>query len=204
MTTTRDAKRQDLRNRLIDAAEALIAENGLRGLKARDITASAGCALGALYNAVQDLDQLIILVNSRTIARLRRDLRDAVPGNAEPAAVMQALARAYVDFALTHTNLWSAIFNHRLPDGVEVPDWHAAEYAVLIEQIIAPLSQMRPDLSDKMLRLRAQTLFASVHGVVQLSIHGRFVGAPKDALASEVKALVDAMTRGIHLATPGV
>ncbi|KAG1647408.1 hypothetical protein GQR58_030623 [Nymphon striatum] len=86
-----------------------------------------------------------------------------------------------------------------LPAGSEVPDWHKADYPVLIAEIIAPLSLLRPDLPPDALQLRAQTLFASVHGVVQLAIHGRFVGAPLSMLKSEVAALVDAMTRGIHL-----
>lgn len=197
MGNNRDAKRQNLRDRLVTSAEALIAENGLRGLKARDVTKDAGCALGALYNAVQDLDELVMLVNSRTLARLGLVLRDAVPIDATPQDTMQALARAYLDFAQNETNLWSSIFNLRLPDGVEIPEWHGAEYAVLIQEIISPLSKMRPDLDSVTLRLRAQTLFASVHGVVQLSIHGRSVGTPSELLAREVEALVDAMTRGI-------
>ena len=61
---------------------------------------------------------------------------------------------------------------------------------------------MRPDLAPNALRLRAQTLFASVHGVVQLSLHGRFVGTPTESLASEVHALIEAMSRGTHLAIP--
>ncbi|MEH6738595.1 MAG: WHG domain-containing protein, partial [Sulfitobacter sp.] len=96
-------------------------------------------------------------------------------------------------------SLWSAIFNHKMAIGAEVPDWHKAEYPVLIAEIIAPLGQLRPDLPPEALTLRAQTLFASVHGVVQLAIHGRFVGVPVSSLKSEVAALVDAMTRGIHL-----
>lgn len=199
MTSKTDKKREDLRKRLIDAAESAIAEHGLRGLKARDVTARAGCALGGLYNAVEDLDQLVMLVNSRTLGRLGDSLKQAVPDNASPTETMQALAGTYVDFALENTALWSAVFNHRLPEGAEVPDWHKAEYPVLIAEIIAPLGQLRPDLSPDALKLRAQTLFASVHGVVQLAIHGRFVGAPLSALKSEVAALVDAMTRGIHL-----
>lgn len=199
MGNSRETKKQDLRDRLILAAETLIAQNGLRGLKARDITKEAGCALGAIYNAVQDLDELVMLVNSRTLARLGQVLHDAVPESSSPKEKMQALARAYVEFAQGNTALWSTIFNHRLPDGAEVPEWHAAEYAVLIEEIILPLSKMRPDLDAQALRLRAQTLFASVHGVVQLSIHGRFVGTPAEVLAQEVEALVEAMTRGIDL-----
>lgn len=197
MGNNRETNKQNLRDRLVKAAEAQIAENGLRGIKARDITKEAGCALGAIYNVVEGLDELVMRVNSRTLARLGQVLRDAVPKGAAPNDSMQALARAYVDFAQTHTTLWSAIFNHRLPTGMEIPDWHAAEYGVLIQEIIAPLSKMRPDLDAIALRLRAQTLFASVHGVVQLSIHGRFVGTPRDELAGEVEALVEAMTRGI-------
>ena len=199
MTTKTDKKREDLRKRLIDAAEIAIREGGLRGLKARDVTTKAGCALGGLYNAVQDLDQLVMLVNSRTLGRLGADLKNAVPSGASPTETMQALAGAYADFALANTALWSAIFNHRLPEGAEVPDWHKADYPVLIAEIIAPLGELRPDLPPDALQLRAQTLFASVHGVVQLAIHGRFVGAPLSMLKSEVAALVDAMTRGIHL-----
>jgi len=202
MAKRNEAKRSDLRARLIDAAEARIAAHGLRGLKARDVTADAGCALGALYTAVQDLDQLVILVNSRTLARLGQALRDAVPTDASPEQTMQALARAYVSFALANPRLWSAIFFHRLPEGAEVPDAHKLEHVVLIEELIRPLALMRPDLPPDALRRRAQTLFAAVHGVVQLSLHGQHVGTPPELLASEVSALVEALTRGIHLAVP--
>ncbi len=199
MAGKREEKRKDLTKRLIKAAETTIAEKGLRGLKARDVTARAGCSLGSLYSVVEDLDQLVILVNSRTLAKLGDALKEAVPDGASPTETLHALAQAYVEFALRHTRLWGAIFNHRLPEGVEVPDWHKAEYPVLIAEIIAPLAHLRPDLSPDALRLRAQTLFASVHGVVHLAVHGRFVGVPLSLLASEVAALVDAMTRGIHL-----
>ncbi|MDG1281194.1 MAG: TetR-like C-terminal domain-containing protein [Pseudorhodobacter sp.] len=202
MQSKREANRADLRNRLIEAAEARIAADGLRGLKARDVTADAGCALGALYNVVEDLDQLIILVNSRTLARLGEALRASISEEATPPEKMQALGKAYVDFVLSNRKHWSAVFFHRLSTDAEVPDWHKQEHAVLIDNLIEPLAQMRPDLSPSALRVRAGTLFSAVHGVVQLSLHGRFVGTPPELLASEVRALIDAMSRGTHLAVP--
>lgn len=48
MRNKREEARDDLKKRLIDAAEARIAGGGLRGLKARDVTADAGCAPGGL------------------------------------------------------------------------------------------------------------------------------------------------------------
>lgn len=110
---------------------------------------------------------------------------------------MHALGQIYVAFAIENTNLWSAVFNHRLPEGVKTPDWHRAEFASLIQQIVAPLSELRPELSGALLQQRAQTLFAAVHGVVQLSIHGFDVGAPAQQLRNEVDALIGAMLHGI-------
>jgi AcrR family transcriptional regulator len=197
MKTRREEQRDDLKKRLVDAAEARIAAGGLSGLKARDVTADAGCALGALYNVVEDLDRLILLVNSRTLARLGATLAAAVPQGAASKEAMAALAQAYLRFALENQRLWSALFHHRLPDGVEPPEWHIAEHGVLIAQIIAPLSQLRPDLTPEMLQQRAKTVFAAVHGVVHLALSGRYIGTPREALPGEVAALVDAMTRGL-------
>ncbi len=191
-------RRADLKTRLIDAAETLLAEKGLKGLKAREVTAAAGCALGGLYTAFEDLDLLILHVNARTLARLGEALRAAVPADAGAIAVLQALAQEYVRFAKGNPRLWTAVFSHRLPEGREIPDWHRANHAVLIAEIIQPIASLRPDLDAETLRIRAQTMFAAVHGVVQLSLHGRYVGVPDHLLAREVEALVAAMTRGFE------
>ncbi len=197
MKTQREENREDLRKRLIDAAEAQIARSGLKGLKAREVTSEAGCALGALYNAFDDLDRLILHVNSRTLARLGVALAQASPTGAGPKDTMAALAQGYVAFALGNKRLWSALFSHRLPDGVDAPEWHLRDHAVLIAQIIHPLSQLRPDLGSGALQQRAKTVFAAVHGVVALALNARFVGTPIEILPDEVAALVEAMTRGL-------
>lgn len=196
MGNKREEQRAKLRASLIDAAEARIVGGGLMNLKARDVTSDAGCALGALYNAFKDIDQLVLRVNSRTLAKLGTALRDACVDGDPPDYMLTALAQAYVDFALTHERLWSALFDFRLPEGVEIPDWHREEHVVLIAHIIRPLSDLRPDLEKGALELRARTLFAAVHGVVQVALQGRFVGVPRQALYEEVTALVATMARG--------
>jgi AcrR family transcriptional regulator len=191
------ARRQDLRQRLLDAAEARIASDGLARLTARDVTADAGCAVGSLYTAYDTLDLLVMHVNARTLARLDASLRAAAAEQATPAGRLSALARAYVGFALEHRQLWAALFDHRPSESVDTPAWLHEALARLIGQIAEPLALLRPDLDEIALRQRARTLFAAVHGVVHLSLTGRFVGTPRAALADEVQALVDALTRGI-------
>lgn len=199
----REERREDLRARLMAAVEDQIMQHGIAGLKARAVTAQAGCALGALYNAFDDLDMLVMHVNARTLARLGEALKAALPGQGATAEeMMQALAGAYVDFACANRPLWIALFEHRLPAGRDAPDWYRDNHAVLIEVVVPPLRRLRPDLDDQALALRARTTFAAVHGVVLLALQGRFVGVPLSDLRAEVGALVSAMTRGAHLAGP--
>ena len=199
MATKTKEKREKLRESLIDAAEEQIADVGLRGLKARDVTSAAGCSLGALYNVVDDLDHLVILVNSRTLKRLGQAVSKSVEPDATPAEALLSLALSYTDFAQNNPKLWSALFTHRLPDGVETPEWHRDEHSVLVEQIMQPLAELRPDLDAEMLKHRAFTLFAAVHGVVQLSFHERHIGHPADILKPEITALVETLAKGTPL-----
>ena len=197
MTKVREDKRALLKARLIEAAETQLQEKGLAGLNARDVTARAGCALGGLYTVMQDLDMLIMHVNSRTLERLGTELKAALPeGEVSPEKSMQALAATYTDFAIQNRNLWLALFEHRLPEGREIPDWHKQDHAVLIEVILPPLARIRPDLDPRAQAMRARTIFAAVHGVVHMALQGRFVGVPMDMLKSEVAALVATLVRG--------
>ena len=203
MRNNDSAPKADLATRLIDAAEGEIAEKGLAGLKARAIAARAGCALGAIYNAFPDLDALVLQVNSRTLRRLGVALAVPESETAMPEAVTLALADAYAVFALANRRLWSALFEHRLPEGVEIPEWHRQEHEVLISRIGAPLRRLRPDLPAETVALRVRTLFGAVHGVVHLSLLGRLVGLPEAALRGEVAALVTALVIGARMVVGG-
>lgn len=195
MTSNREKKRADLKRRLIEAAEAEIAAHGLAGLKARAVTTRAGCALGALYTAFEDLDMLVIEVNSRTLARLGAALGTDLPQDS-PESALQALAARYADFAVANRPLWLALFEHRMSEGREVPDWHRRDHAVLVELIVPQLARLRPDMSPEALALRARTTFAAAHGVIHLALQGRFVGVPMAALKSEIAGLVETLTAG--------
>jgi AcrR family transcriptional regulator len=197
METQEKPGRDNLRQRLIDAAERRIAEKGLTGLKAREVTADAGCALGALYNAFDDLDDLILHVNARTLDRLAAAFDGARQSEETAEEAMTVLARTYVRFALENRLLWSAVFALALPEGRSAPDWYVVRYRALIDQIVGPLAILRPDLAPDELQLRARTLFAAVHGVVRLFLDARFLAVPQDRITPEVTALVTAMTRGL-------
>ena len=64
----------------------------------------------------------------------------------DPRAKFKALARAYLSFARDNRALWTALFEHRLQPGTAAPDWYLEEQAVLIQDLVAPLAVLRPEL----------------------------------------------------------
>src|SRR5215468_9435480 len=121
-------RRRKLRDALIAAAERTIEKEGLRGMKARDLAFKVGCAVGAIYNVFADLDDLIFAVNALTLEQLEKTLTVAGAKSDDPRAdamkTLTHLALAYTDYAAAHTRRWRALFDHRLPEGREVPTWY--------------------------------------------------------------------------------
>src|SRR3954452_4766604 len=102
-------RREKLRSDLILAAERMIAEKGLAGLKTRDLAREIGCANGAVYNLVADVDELILRVGSRTLLRLDQALTEAESNEAlSPREALVRIAIAYCDFAAGNLQLWRA------------------------------------------------------------------------------------------------
>jgi AcrR family transcriptional regulator len=191
-------RRGDLRGRLIAAATGRIRSGGLAGLRARDVTSDAGCALGALYTAFSDLDDLIVHVNSATLARLHEAVSEVARRVVEPRERLVALAMAYLKFAREEPALWMSLFEHQMPAGVPVPDGHLAEHAALIEKITEPLAALQPNLRTQELAIRSRTLFSAVHGIVSMGLGNWFVGPGATAVDKELRLLVEAMVSGLQ------
>lgn len=197
MAGKREAVREDLTRRLLEAATRRVERHGLAGLRARDITADADCGLGTIYKCYRDLDDLVIHVNSATLKRLGAALERVAQSPQEPSRRLVALAMAYLNFALTNQNAWAALFQHKLPEGLTPPQWHLDEHEALIAFIVAPLSEIDPDLSARALNRRARTLFAAVHGIVSVSLNDWFVAVERKALGSEIETIVLALAAGL-------
>lgn len=203
MASKRELKREDLKARLIEAARTRIEAGGLLALRARDVTQDAGCALGGLYTVFEDLHDLVFHVNSTTLAALERSLDLETLRALPPADRLRHLARGYLRFALENRNLWQALFEHRLPEGRDVPQWHLDEHLFLIGHIAEPLREVEPEMSEEQRAIRARTLFGAVHGVISISLEGRFVGLPVESLEQELDDFVRTIAAGAALRRDG-
>jgi AcrR family transcriptional regulator len=198
MSKLREAKREDLRARLIAATRARMEKSGLNGLRARDITTDAGCALGALYTVFTDLDALVLEINSQTLRDLDAIMTERVAGVSDSGQAMQVLASTYLAFARARPLLWRALFQFHYPPDKQLPGWYADDQARLLTQIIKPLAKLQPEFDEAALIVRARTLFAAVHGIISISLEERFVGVPIGTLEAEVEQFIDQLILGLE------
>lgn len=202
--TKATARRRKLRDALIDAAERTIEAEGLRGLKARELAYKVGCAVGAIYNVVTDLDDLIFAVNARTLEQLEAKLTAAgatgaagAPGIEGATAQLVRLALAYLEFAAAHTLRWRAVFDHQPLAGREMPDWYLAEQLRLFGYVEAPLRVLLPSAAPDRRAMIARSLVSAVHGIVVLGLEEKLQLIPLPVLREQVTLLVGAMGRGL-------
>jgi AcrR family transcriptional regulator len=194
-------RRAKLRQALIEAAEQAIAAKGLAGLKTRDLAHQIGCANGAVYNLVEDVDELILRVGSRTLRRLDAALEVAETGRAEPGETLVRIAVAYCDFAAANLELWRALFEHRMAPDKLVPEWSVADQMELFRHIYMPLAALLPDRSTAELGVTSRSLFSAVHGMVALGLEQKLVAVPIAALRGEIRTIVTAMVHGLSATT---
>ncbi|MEI9903406.1 MAG: TetR-like C-terminal domain-containing protein [Asticcacaulis sp.] len=194
LASTMDRRQAQL-EALVEAAEKRICANGLATLKARDLAADIGVALGGLYNIVADMDALLLQISSRTLRRLGEAAEAATGGlpmatHAEAVERLVAVAHTYLKFARENLALWRMVFELRLD--APLPEWAAQDQLRLFRHIAEPLNVIFPKLDTVARTVRARTLFAAVHGIITIGLEERLIAVPMQRLSAEIAWLTRA------------
>ena len=198
-----DLRRDALRARLVDRAEATISAKGLSALKARELAAEAGCSVGAIYNVFADLNDLVMAVNGRTFRRLGAAVTQATMGrDLAPRDQLIAMSQAYLGFASQNTLEWRALFDLEMSVETAVPDWYLAELAQLFALIAAPLREVFPLWDAGRIDLMTRALFSAVHGIVLLGLEKRISAVPVAHIEAMIATVLENLTGGTGSVRP--
>ena len=194
-------RRHDLREALVAVARRVVAEHGYAALRAREIAAEVGCAVGAIYNVFPDLDALILAVKSQTLDAVQQDVVEKLGEDhsrtpAEGRRRLLASAGVYLEFAQSQRRLWMSAFEHSSPDTPAL-----AAYMVRLDAIFAnverPLAALLPDMAPEPRRWLARALFSAVHGVVQLGLDQKLGVISPETLRWQVETVLGAALDGL-------
>jgi AcrR family transcriptional regulator len=175
-----------LKKALLDAAEALLREEGVQGLTLRACARRAGVSHAAPKHHFADVAELVSEVAARSFDRLTGALKTArEQGVDDPTERIVTVARTYVDFARTYPDHFRLMFRWDAVSSENEALRLAASrtFAELTTCVTLQRgeSEVTPEtlgnrIQDQSLQSDVVLAWSQIHGYAQLLLEGQFDG----------------------------
>jgi AcrR family transcriptional regulator len=196
MARRSDHSREELRELALAAAEKIVEEQGYEGLSARKVAAQIGYTVGTLYLVFENIDDLILQINARTLDRLHVRMTQPHANSIDPRDYLVQLGQAYIRFADEDPHRWAMVFEHRLAEDRSLPAWYQEKVArmfAMVEQGLQPLAG-RHSQDDVLQASRA--LWGGVHGICILALSDNLGVAGVDSVQQLTESLIRNYLKG--------
>jgi AcrR family transcriptional regulator len=196
MARRSDHSREELREMALTAAEAIVVENGYEGLSARKVAAAIGYTVGTLYLVFENVDDLVLQINARTLDRLHLRMEQSRAKAGGAGEYLLQLGEDYIRFANEDPHRWAMIFEHRLSDGRSVPEWYREKIArmfAMVEEALRPLAKQR---TQQDITQAARVIWGGVHGICILALTDNLGIAGVDSVRELTRSLISNYLEG--------
>lgn len=190
-----DHSRAELEELILSTGVELVAEAGLAGFSAREVARRIGYSIGTIHNVFGTADRLVAAINTRSFGLWAEMLREhlAAAGESDRIAV---LVEGYFAFARDHSNLWTAIYDHRLPAEAGLTEAEQEARGALTEIVTTEVARaLERPVDDEVIAL-TRSLIATVHGHCAFAVSGAWAlmgeAAPEKAALARVREALTA------------
>jgi AcrR family transcriptional regulator len=180
-----DHSRKELEALILATGAALMAEVGLARFSAREVAKRIGYSIGTIHNVFGSYDRLVMAINTQTFGLWADHLRTHLAHAGDDRIAV--LVDGYFGFARTNMNRWNAIYDHRLPDDLALPEPDRAARGLLTEIVVQEVAHALGRAPDEAVAALSRSLIATVHGHCAFAISGAW--ALMGEAAPEVAAL---------------
>lgn len=170
---------------IVQAALDLIDRKGVDALTARAIARRLGLGTMTLYSYFAGLDDLKLAVIRQAFCLLNQTCTNA--STLGTTAGWRGSAKAYLQFAIDHPNLYTLMFNRPLPQTETARGDLEAIFQNLVEIVAEQLAQTTPKPRNlqRLAQTRAETYWIALHGLASLAIAQR-LGTETDRLLDDL------------------
>jgi AcrR family transcriptional regulator len=189
-----------LRRALLDAALALIEQDGPEALTLRAVARVAGVSPNAPYNHFEDKAALLAAVAEEGLDLLYREMTEAGARATGSAARLEAIGVSYVMFASSNPSRFRLFHATAIGKKSAHPTLVAAyerTFGVLLDTM--GMCQREGVVRDGDVRRLALTAWSTVHGLATLLVEDQLEAAGFDAGNSLATAVVRALFGGLRV-----
>lgn len=191
----RTRQREEARRAILDAAEAILLEDGQELLSIRKLALRCGYTAPTIYHYFRDKDGVIDALLEERFSRLLQRVRRVQEGP-DPVVNLREFARAFLRFAASNPTFYRVMIRGSSDGGERKV--RAAEQAreIMVGPLAALAKQGRLWTED--LDAALQSLWAVLHGVVALRL-----GNPKYAWSKNLpEVAIETVLRGLVRTAP--
>lgn len=175
MARRKDHTREEVKELILSAARALVAEGGIEALTARAIATKIGYTAGTIYNVFTDMNDIVLHLNGETLDRLYIELSRPQHNRKKrpPLANMKSMALGYMRFAEENRDEWRILFMLDKTGQNPPPVWYVQKIEQLFKPLEIILAPYFTAMQEKTHKETARTLWGAVHGLHSLAIAQR-------------------------------
>lgn len=166
----------DLKTALVEAAESIIAEEGVEGFTLRKATRKAGVSPGAPNHHFGGMAGLLTAVAARAYDDLETAFR-AVPLSGKSSQDLRNLTATYVHFAMDNPGRFRLMGRMDLINPDDPALLRSAHNAMSVPGTIAAemIGEKLPQLEDEKLSVRLAAIMAPIHGLAHMAVEQRWL-----------------------------
>jgi AcrR family transcriptional regulator len=178
---------------ILRTGQGLMAEDGFARFSAREVAKRIGYSVGTVYNVFGSNDALVLAINTQTFTLWAEHLRAALDDAAGDR--IGALVTGYFVFAQRNPHLWMAIYDHRLPPSMTMPEEDARIRGELTGIVNAEVAAALGCDVDERVAALSRSLIAVVHGHCAFALTGSFaVMGEQDPIAAALARVRESLT----------
>jgi AcrR family transcriptional regulator len=169
----------NLKEELLQTATEMIDKEGIDSITLRDLTQRLGTSRTAVYRHFASKEALILGVIEKGYEQLDRLFTPIFEDHTQSVAQrFNAMARAYLDFAIEHPNLYRLLFGDKYhQEREELCDYKDESQATGLYALIGLLVEGQEEGSIAQVNpmVQAAMAWASIHGLASLLIDGHLM-----------------------------
>ncbi len=185
---------EQIKEMVLNAAESIVIEQGFPALTMRKIAREMGYTVGSIYMVFAGMGDLLIHMKARTLDDLAAQLMPVLDCATEHR--IEALAKAYLNYAARNFNRWSMLTAYHAADNNETSDWYRENLNAVLARLEAQFALLVPECPELQKSRAARTLGAGIHGICMLSLTGRQNKAELKEVEEMIVLLVGNFMRG--------